>query len=255
LPLIFSPIEGIPIIKPHEDLGVVLIKAFERSRVSVTTGDIVVITQKIVSKSENRFRYLGDIVPSKRAAIIARKTKKDPRLVELILGESKAVVRAEEGVLIVEHKNGFICANAGIDHSNVLEHTEKRKECYLLLPEKPDLSANRIIRVLEEFYDAKLGVLIIDSHGRPWRKGTVGVSIGISGFSPIADLRGKEDLYGNRLRITQIGVADEIAAGASIVMGQASERLPVVHVRGYPYQLGEGKTSNLLRDEKEDLFR
>ncbi len=173
----------------------------------------------------------------------------------MILEESKSIIRAEPGVLIVEHNKGFICANAGVDHSNVICEGGNPEDWYLLLPEDPDVSANQLREALEDYYKIDLGVLIIDSHGRPWRQGTVGMSIGISGFSPVIDLRGEKDIFGYELRITEVGVADELAAGASLVMGQANEKIPAVHVRGFPYRLGNGSTSEIIRPSKDDLFR
>jgi coenzyme F420-0:L-glutamate ligase/coenzyme F420-1:gamma-L-glutamate ligase len=158
-------------------------------------------------------------------------------------------------VIIVEHRLGFVCANAGIDHSNVKGDDIAGEEWVLLLPLDPDASAQRIREGLEAYSGARLGVLIIDSHGRAWRMGTMGVAIGVSGLPGLMDLRGRPDLFGYNLRVTQVGVADELAAGASLVMGQAAEGTPVVHVRGFPYPLREACLEELLRPKELDLFR
>jgi coenzyme F420-0:L-glutamate ligase/coenzyme F420-1:gamma-L-glutamate ligase len=176
-------------------------------------------------------------------------------LLELVLQESNEIVRTRSGTVIVEHRLGFICANAGIDHSNVAGEGNKDEEWVLLLPEDPDAAASEIRSCLESYAHVRLGVLIIDSHGRAWRLGTVGTAIGLSGVPALADLRGWQDLFGYNLRITQVGVADELAAAASLVMGQAAEGTPVVHVRGFPYPLREATLVELLRPKDQDLFR
>jgi coenzyme F420-0:L-glutamate ligase/coenzyme F420-1:gamma-L-glutamate ligase len=181
--------------------------------------------------------------------------EKDPRLVELVLQESRAVLRTRLGTVIVEHKLGFVCANAGIDHSNVAGEGTQQQEWVLLLPTDPDSSAQQLRRRFEQAGGCHLGVLIIDSHGRAWRQGVVGTTIGLAGLPGLVDLRGKPDLFGYTLRITQIGAADELAAAASLVMGQAAEGTPLVHVRGFPYPLREGSLQELLRPKEQDLFR
>jgi coenzyme F420-0:L-glutamate ligase/coenzyme F420-1:gamma-L-glutamate ligase len=192
---------------------------------------------------------------------LAESTQKDPRVVELILRESNEVLRIRPGAIIVEHRLGFVCANAGIDHSNVStppaeEGTGVRNEDWvLLLPENPDHSAEQIRKKIEATTSTHIGVLIIDSHGRAWREGTVGISIGMAGLPGLADLRGQPDLFGFKLQITQVGVADELAAAASLMMGQAAEGTPAVHVRGFPYPLRDGSLKELLRPKEQDLFR
>lgn len=218
-------------------------------------GDILVLAQKIVSKAEGRIVNLSDVEPSSRAIGLAECTEKDPRLVELVLQESRAVLRTRPGTLIVEHRLGFICANAGIDHSNVDGGGKDKDDYVLLLPLDPDGSAHSIRKKLEEMTGVRLGVLIIDSHGRAWRIGTVGVAIGLSGLPGVEDLRGQPDLFQYNLRITQVGAADELAAGASLVMGQAAEATPVVHVRGFPYPLREASLREIFRPKDRDLFR
>jgi coenzyme F420-0:L-glutamate ligase/coenzyme F420-1:gamma-L-glutamate ligase len=214
-----------------------------------------VITSKIISKAEGRMVNLAAVSPSLRACELSKKVDKDARLLEIILQESKEVLRTRPGVIIVEHRLGFVCANAGIDHSNVRGEDQEGEEWVLLLPENPDLSATKIRRGLETDSGAHIGILIIDSHGRAWRMGTVGMAIGLSGLPGLADLRGWQDLFGYVLRVTQVGVADELAAAASLVMGQAGEGTPVVHVRGFPYDLRESTLGELIRPKELDLFR
>jgi coenzyme F420-0:L-glutamate ligase/coenzyme F420-1:gamma-L-glutamate ligase len=185
----------------------------------------------------------------------AEVTAKDPRLLELILSESRKVLRAREGLIIVEHKLGFISANAGIDHSNVSGDWGNPDDWVLLLPENPDQSSANLRIALEATYTCRIGVQIIDSHGRAWRNGTVGTTIGLSGMPGLVDLRGEPDLFDYHLRATLVGAADELAAAASLMMGQAAEATPVVHVRGFPYTLREGSLQELIRPEERDLFR
>lgn len=242
-------------MKPGDDLPKIIIRALEHTGITLDSGDILVIAQKIVSKSEGRLVNLRDVQPSARALEYARKTEKDPRLVEVILGESREVLRTRPGVIIVEHKLGFVCASAGVDHSNVGLDGMDNEDWILLLPENPDASAEAIRRDLEAFYGISLGVLINDSHGRAWRLGTVGVAIGVSGLPGLVDLRGCADLFDFKLRITQVGAADELAAAASLMMGQAAEGTPVVHVRGFPYPLREAGLAELIRPKHLDMFR
>ena len=197
---------------------------------------------------------LRTIRPGLRARTISVKVNKDPRLVELILSESKSVMRIRKGTIIVEHKKGFVCANAGIDHSNTVGG-EDSENFVLLLPKNPDHSATVIRKKLKELTGQEIGVLIIDSHGRAWRNGTIGTTIGLAGFPALVDLRGKPDLFGYKLRATQIAAADELAAGASLLMGQADESRPCIHVRGFPYELRESSLVELIREKKRDLFR
>ena len=251
--LTLIPLPRIPLIQPGDDLVRVILASFERTGMTFLDGDILVIAQKIVSKSEGRMVNLETVTPSERAIQLADSSEKDARLVELILQESKSVLRSRPGTIIVEHRLGFVCANAGIDQSNVKSGIDE--DWALLLPLDPDGSAAKIRKRLEKISDATLGVLIIDSHGRAWRLGTVGVAIGLSGLPGLVDLRGQKDLFGYTLRITQIGAADELASAASLVMGQAAESRPVVLVRGFPYPLREGGLGELIRPKELDLFR
>jgi coenzyme F420-0:L-glutamate ligase/coenzyme F420-1:gamma-L-glutamate ligase len=253
--LLLTALPGLPLIQPGDDLMPLLLQGLRAARLRLRDGDVLVVAQKIVSKSEGRLVNLNHVKPSAAALELGRKAQKDARLVELILGESRRVLRFRPGLIIVEHRLGFICANAGIDHSNVQGPDGSSKDWVLLLPEQPDLSAERLRQALHEASGAHLGVLIIDSHGRAWREGTVGVAIGVAGFPALLDLRGRADLFGEVLQITQVGLADEVAAAASALMGQADESRPVIHVRGLPYPLREGTLSELLRPRERDLFR
>ena len=270
--LTLTPLPGIPLIRPGDDLSSIILDALHATRLTLHDNDVLVLAQKIVSKAEGRSVNLATVTPSERALELADQTNKDARVVELILEESNAVLRTRPGLIVVEHKLGFVCANAGIDHSNVSSDDFSRRESatkvattnscvsddwVLLLPENPDASAADLRKRLEEETGARVGVLIIDSHGRAWRMGTVGISIGFSGLPGLADLRGQPDLFGRTLERTQVGVVDELAAAASLMMGQSAEGTPVVHVRGFPYPLRDADTGlrEMLRPKKEDLFR
>lgn len=250
-----TPVPGLPLVEPGDDLDTLVLAALSRLNFQLSDGDILVLAQKVVSKAEGRLVNLGSVAPSSRADALAAQTGKDPRLLELILRESRQVLRTRPGVIIVEHRLGFVCASAGIDHSNVRGPHGDSGDWVLLLPEDPDASAQRLRAKLESASGAHLGVLIIDSHGRAWRMGTVGLAIGLAGLPGLVDMRGWPDLFDFRLQITQVGAADELAAAASLVMGQSAEGVPLVHVRGFPYPLREGHLSELLRPRAQDLFR
>jgi coenzyme F420-0:L-glutamate ligase / coenzyme F420-1:gamma-L-glutamate ligase len=242
-------------IQPGDDLVAILDSSLSRASLRLQDGDVLVLAQKIVSKAEGCLVHLASIEPSPQALELAQQSAKDPRLVEVILRESRAILRVRPGTIIVEHRLGFICASAGVDHSNVAGAQGDPENWVLLLPRDPDASARSICDRLRAASGAQIGVLIIDSHGRAWRLGTVGITIGIAGLPGLVDLRGKPDLFNFRLQITQVGAADELAAAASLVMGQAAEGTPAVHVRGFPYPLREASLSELLRPKEEDLFR
>lgn len=262
--LTLTPLAHVPLIRHGDDLADILVTALEASHLTLEDHDILVLTSKIVSKAEGRMVDLATVTPSKRAQELAAKSEKDPRLVELMLQESNEILRVRVGTIIVEHRLGFVCANAGIDHSNVgfpgdafdqTTEAASTDEFVLLLPNNPDQSAAAIRSCIEKRTGRRIGVMIIDSHGRPWRIGTVGVCIGLSGIPAVIDERGWKDLFGRELRITIVGVADELAAAASLVMGQAAEGAPAVHVRGFPYPLREGSLKELLRPKDQDMFR
>ena len=253
--LILTPLQYIPLIRHGDDLADIVVNALSKNNIEIQDNDILIFAQKIISKAEGRAVNLVTITPSPRAIELAQQTNKDPRVVELILQESNEVLRTRIGTIIVEHKLGFVCANAGIDHSNVAGAGDSAEEWVLLLPTEPDRSAEKMRSYIQSKTGKRIGILIIDSHGRAWRNGTVGIAIGIAGLPGLEDLRGRPDLFDFTLQVTQVGVADELAAAASLVMGQAAEGTPVVYVRGFPYPLRDGSLKELIRPKEQDLFR
>jgi len=253
--LVLSAVTGIPLIQEGDILAEIIYQAAMDCDLNFEDGDVLVLAQKIVSKAEGRLVNLTSVTPSKEALELAAYLDKRPELVELILRESTEVLRTRPGTIIVQHKAGFVCANAGIDHSNVKGPWGEDNDWVLLLPEDSDRSAERIRQQLEELSGKRLAVLIIDSHGRAWRNGILGTAIGLSGMPGLIDMRGTEDMNGYKMRVTTIGAADELAAAASLMMGQTSEGTPVVHARGFPYPLREGTVAELIRDKEKDMFR
>jgi coenzyme F420-0:L-glutamate ligase/coenzyme F420-1:gamma-L-glutamate ligase len=253
--LTLTSLQNIPLIRHGDNLADILVASLQASNLQIANHDILVLAQKIVSKAEGRMVNLATVTPSPRAVELAAQAEKDPRVVELMLQESDEVLRVRVGAIIVEHKLGFVCANAGIDHSNVAGYGDEKEEYVLLLPKNADRSASEIRAHIKAKTGVEVGVMIIDSHGRAWRNGTVGVTIGLSGIPGVADLRGQPDLFGYTLRVTQVGVADELAAAASLMMGQAAEGTPAVHVHGFPYPLREGALKELIRPKDQDMFR
>jgi coenzyme F420-0:L-glutamate ligase / coenzyme F420-1:gamma-L-glutamate ligase len=243
----------IPLIREGDDLVSIVLKSTAARGERLRSGDILVISQKIISKAEGRVRQLGSVIPSLRAVELAQKTRMDPRLVEVILEETSAVLRHRNDIIIVEHKLGFVMANAGIDQSNVEGAADG--QLVLLLPRDPDASCKQIRKEIHARTGTDVGVIVNDSQGRAWRNGTVGVALGVSGLPAVADLRGTLDLFGRELRRTIVGLADEIAAAASLLMGQAAEGQPIVLVRGIPHAPREGTSRELVRAREEDLFR
>lgn len=248
-----TAIPGIALARPGDDAAALLIEALERARLAPAARDVLVIAQKLVSKCEGRYVELAAVVPSARARALAAEVGKDPRLVQVILSESRAVLRKRRGVLVVEHRLGFVMANAGIDQSNI--EPAAGGERVLLLPRDPDASARTLRARLQSRYGVDLAVIVSDSFGRAWRHGTTGVALGAAGLPALLDLRGRRDLYGRELRVSQSGLADEIAAAASLLMGQADEGLPAVLLRGLRWEGAEAPAAALLREESEDLFR
>ncbi len=244
---------GIPEVRSGDDLAELIVDATAANGEAIADGDVLVVAQKIVSKAEGRYVDLADVTPSDEAVKLAAQVDKDARLVELILSESAEVVRFRPGVLIIANRHGLVLANAGIDTSNL--DPERGETEVLLLPEDSDRSAVALREALARRTGASIGVVVNDSLGRAWRNGTVGVAIGASGVAALADLRGRPDRRGRELRVTEIGLADEIAAAASSVMGQADEGRPVVIVRGLAQAAGEGRARDLVRARELDLFR
>ncbi len=247
------PVENLPLIRQGDPLASMFVHALERAGTAPRAGDILVIAQKIVSKAEGRIVPLREVEPSNEALMLAKRAAKDPRVVELILRESREVLRVRPGLIVVEDVRGFVCANAGIDRSNIEQQGEDEEVA--LLPVDCDLSARRIRAELHELTGVWVSVLINDSHGRAWREGTVGVTIGLAGMPPLWDRRGDVDLTGYTLEHTVLGLADEIAAAASLLMGPASEGIPAVLVRGLKVPGGDGRATDLQRPKELDLFR
>jgi coenzyme F420-0:L-glutamate ligase / coenzyme F420-1:gamma-L-glutamate ligase len=246
-------LDGVPLVRPGDDLAGLLVASLERGAAAPRDGDVLVVAQKIVSKAEGRYVDLAAVEPSPRAHGLAREIEKDARLVELILRESRRVVRQRAGVLIVEHRLGYVMANAGIDRSNI--DPAAGDEPVLLLPRDPDASAASLRERLAARFACALGVIVSDSFGRAWRRGTVGIALGAAGLPSLVDLRGRADLYGRPLQVSETGFADEIAAAASLLMGQADEGVPAVLVRGLAWSAPAAPAASLVRAEAEDLFR
>ncbi|MEJ2411030.1 MAG: coenzyme F420-0:L-glutamate ligase [Novosphingobium sp.] len=247
----FLPLKGIPEITPGSDLAGALLAALDRDGLVLQPGDILVVTQKIVSKAEGRFVNLADIHPGQHARQLAEMTKKDPRLVELVLSESSAVVRSVPHVLITRHRLGHVMANAGIDQSNIGPGGAER---VLLLPVDPDRSAERLASEIEARRAIRLPVVISDSFGRPWRQGVVGVALGVAGLPALADQRGGVDRDGRRLEVTQVALGDIIASAAGLVSGEGAESIPAVLLRGFAAPGAPRPATDLVRPIDQDLF-
>lgn len=244
---------GLPLVRPGDNLIDLIFLGLENAKEQLLDGDILVIAQKIVSKSEDRYVELNAVNPSIKALNLAKKTDKDPRLVELILSESREVIRYRTGIIIVEHKLGFVMANAGIDNSNV--ENSPSSERVLLLPVNPDETCNNICLDIKKKSKKQVAVIINDSVGRAWRVGTVGIALGAAGLESVLDLRGNIDLYGRPLLVSIVGLGDELSASASIIQGQGDEGLPIVLIRGLNYNARKSNGSTLVRRKEEDLFR
>ncbi|MBV8766361.1 MAG: coenzyme F420-0:L-glutamate ligase [Hyphomicrobiales bacterium] len=253
MPVTISALEDIPLVRPGHDLASLLIEALERAELEPCDFDILVVAQKIVSKAQGRFLDLATLEPSERAVELSGKTGKDPRLVEAILRQSAQVLRARQGLIIVETHDGLIMANAGIDQSNLSEADHGKR--VLLLPEDAQASAEALKARLDRHFDAAIGVIISDSVGRAFRLGTVGLAIGAAGVPSLWDRRGEADLSGRRLEATEVGFADAVAAAAVLVMGEAAEGRPAALVRGLEWKAEERPASALVRPKSQDMFR
>lgn len=251
--LTLSAISDVPMIEPGDDIAAIIATRLRSDGIIPLDGDVIVIAQKIVSKAEGRYVNLADIAPGPKALELAEATGKDPRHVEVVLSESTEVLRYRTNVLIAAHRLGFVMANAGIDESNI-DHS-RGDPLVLLLPLDPDGSCAKIKQAIDAEFKVSVGVIINDSFGRPWRNGVVGVALGCAGVPSIESLVGKPDLYGRRLQITEVAVADELAAAASLMMGQASEGTPVVHVRGFDRPAESKPAQALVRPKELDMFR
>jgi len=250
--LTITPLAGMPMVRAGDDLAALILTALAAQKLALEAGDILVVAQKIVSKSEGRQVALASITPSPEAVQLANETEKDPRLVELILRESTTVLRKKPGVLIVRQKLGLVGAQAGIDQSNI-EHGAD--ENALLLPEDPDRSARQIRDTIAKRTGVRPGVIVSDSMNRPWRLGTIGGAIGSAGIQVLDDRRGMHDIYGREMKVTMINRADSIATAATLVMGETTERTPVALVRGFAQEDHAQTARDIIRPLEEDMFR
>jgi coenzyme F420-0:L-glutamate ligase/coenzyme F420-1:gamma-L-glutamate ligase len=241
-------IPGLPEVVEGDDVASLIVKAARRDELQIVEHDIFIVAQKIVSKAEGRIVRLESVEPSSRAKEWAASYGKEARVVEVVLGESKRIVRMERGLLIAETEHGFVCANAGVDTSNVAEGT------VTLLPKDPDASARRIRSSLERAFGVGLAVIVSDTFGRPWREGLVNVALGVSGIAPLIDYRGQNDSHGRRMKVTVMAIADELASAAELVT-RKSAGIPVAVVRGFEYQPNDASGHELIRPAELDLFR
>jgi len=251
--LTITGLRGVPLVKAGDDLGVIVLNAYAATELSPADGDVLVVAQKIVSKAEDRVVDISKVEPSERARALAAEVEKDPRFVEVVLSESRRIVRHRANLMIAEHRLGYVMANAGIDHSNVAP--PDGIERVLLLPVDPDGSAERLRQQLASLTGKRVAVIISDSFGRPFRRGTVGIALGAAGLPAVIDWRGHPDLFGRALEVTETGFADEIAAAASLVQGQADEATPIVLVRGLSWSAPDAPAAALVRPAEHDLFR
>lgn len=250
--LTFTGLAEIPMIQQGDDLAAIIVKSVRQSRLSLKDGDVLVVAQKIVSKAEGRMVNLKEVTPSPQAIELAEQSGKDARSCEVLLWDTREIIRVRPGVIIVETNHGWVCANAGIDRSNVGPYDEG---WVLRLPEDADLSASRLRARLLELTGRDIAIVINDTHGRAWRNGAVGVAIGVSGVPALDDLRGQPDLFGNEMQSTVVGLADELASAASLLQGQTNEGVPVVHVRGLRRRDESGSAREIVRPKEQDLFR
>ncbi len=245
------PIKNIPIIRPGDNIVDIILNALKKNKLQLKDKDILIIAQSIISKSEGNIINLDEIIPSKFAQILSKRLNKDAKHIEIILQESKSIVKISKGKIITESRLGFVCADSGIDHSNSPTNT------VTLLPKNPDASASKIRDEIMRNLGIEIAVIITDTHGRAFREGAINVAIGIAGLEPILDYRGTKDIYGNKLMTTKVAIADELASAAELLMGEADEKIPIVLIRGYEYISSNKKnlSNKLIRKEEDDLFR
>jgi coenzyme F420-0:L-glutamate ligase/coenzyme F420-1:gamma-L-glutamate ligase len=244
------PVTGLPIVKEGDDLASLICQAAEKQGTPIQNGDVIVVTHVIVSRAEGNVVNLETVTPSEFAKTVAKTTCKDPKLVEVILRESKSIVRMSDGKLITETKQGLVCANSGVDRSNVPGNSN-----VALLPEDADRSARMIRQKLRELTQKDVAVIVSDTHGRPLRQGEINIALGTAGFEPLRDRRGEKDLFGYMIKVKRTAIADELASAAELVIGQTNEAIPVAIIRGYPYPKSDkAKATKLIRSREEDLF-
>ena len=246
-----SALPGVPMVQAGDDIPQLILDALERANFELQSGDVIVIASKIISKSGGHFVSLKDVIPGEEAIKVAEEVDKDPRIVELVLSESTGISRSRKGVLVTEHRLGFVSANSGLDASNV----DGTNEQVLLLPVNPDKSADDIRNSLKQKTGAEVAIIISDTHGRPFRLGNVGVAIGVAGMQALWDRRGESDLFGREMVATILGYGDLVASAAHLIMGEGAEGLPLVLIRGLKFPSGEGKATDLNRPPEMDMYR
>ena len=251
--LSLTALSGIPLVRPGDDLVEIIMKSLKSTKMILLDNDILVIAQKVVSKSEGRYMKISDVEPSAKSYLLAESTGKDPRMVELIRTESKKIVRHRKGIIVTENRQGVTMANSGIDRSNV--EKDGNSEQVLLLPKNPDKSAKKIRKELCQRAKVNVAIIINDSLGRAWRNGTIGTALGVSGLPSLLDFRGVPDLFGKSLNVSEEAIADEFSSAASILQGQAAEGRPIVLIRGYKTSLAPSDSSSLIRTKEKDLFQ
>ncbi|MDB5653639.1 MAG: Coenzyme gamma-glutamyl ligase [Tardiphaga sp.] len=249
----YTALPDIPLVQPGDDIAAIVATGLAAAGLVLQDGDIIVIAQKIISKSENRYVNVADMVPSAQALQLAELTGKDARHIEAVLSESTEVLRAKKNVMIVAHRLGYVMANAGIDESNIAHVDEAG--LVLLLPVDPDKSCAELKAALDAAFNVSVGVMINDSFGRAWRNGVVGVALGAAGIASLQNLIGSPDLFGRAMKVTEVAIGDELAAAASLAMGQGAEGTPIVHVRGFRSAAPENDAAALIRPKHMDMFR
>lgn len=253
--IILTALPKIPLVMRGDDLAAIVLRGLHDGNIALEDGDVLVLAQKIVSKSEGRMVRLRDVTPSPQAIELAKQSNKDPRFCEVVLWDTREIVRVRDGLIIVETNHGWVCANAGVDKSNVAPPLGDEHEWVLRLPVDADQSASRLRERLNALTARDVGIIVNDTHGRAWRNGAVGVAIGVAGIPAVEDLRGMPDLFGYPLQVTTIGLADQIASAASLLQGQADEGRPIIHARGVPMTQHEGTAREIVRAKEQDLFR